>query len=184
MALLWINAVGEGKQDQERRTKDIFENYTARSSPRNNFSFVCIDLQNKQRGEGREQWKTVSTVKEIHLLLHSQQIKRSESQAGRASPRGWKVGVMEEQMEASPKRILPFQISPEDPLWAPTELEIYASIYILYHSPFCYFNCYMDAWSPPGWQRQCLIFVCFLCFCYFILEHSWFTMLLIFFCTA
>ena len=115
MALLWINVVGEGKQDQERRTEDIFENYTARSSPGNNFSFVCIDLQNKQRGEGRERWKTVSTVKEIHLLLHSRQIKRSQSQAGRASPRGRKVGAMEEQLEASPK---PNSSFPDQP-WRP-----------------------------------------------------------------
>ena len=45
--------VAEGKQDQERRTQDIFENYTAKSSPGNNFSFVYIDLQNKQRRRER-----------------------------------------------------------------------------------------------------------------------------------
>ena len=56
-----------------------------------------------------------------------------------------KWGRWRNSWKQAPNQILPFQISPEDPLWAPTELEIYASIYILYHSPFYYFNYYMDA---------------------------------------
>lgn len=47
-----------------------------------------------------------------------------------------KWGQWRNSWKQAPNQILPFQISPEDPLWAPTELEIYASIYILYHSFF------------------------------------------------
>lgn len=46
------NVMGEGKQDQGRRTKDVlgfFSNYIAKSSPGNNFSFVSIPRTNSEK---------------------------------------------------------------------------------------------------------------------------------------
>jgi hypothetical protein len=46
--------MGEGERAGEEGLSVFFKNCIARSSPRNNFSFICIDLQNKQGWEGRE----------------------------------------------------------------------------------------------------------------------------------